>query len=84
MALSIRNAETEKLAREVALLTGETLTDAISKSLAERLQRLKRGRQNVALRKEIDEILTRVHALPVLDDRPEEEILGYDQNGIPF
>jgi antitoxin VapB len=85
MALSIRNPQTEKLARQVSHLTGETLTDAIGKSLAERLERLKRdrNRSHNAVRKEIDEILDRVHALPVLDDRTEDEILGYDENGLP-
>jgi antitoxin VapB len=83
MALSIRNPETEKLARQVSRLTGETLTEAIGKSLEERLERLKHRRNDRNLRRDIDKILARVHALPVLDDRPEDEILGYDENGLP-
>jgi antitoxin VapB len=83
MGLSIRNPETEKLARQVSRLTGETLTEAIGKSLEERLERLKGSRNRDTVRKEIDKILARVHALPVRDDRPEDEILGYDENGIP-
>jgi antitoxin VapB len=45
MALSLNDKETERLAREVAALTGETLTVAIRKALAERLdrERLRRG-----------------------------------------
>ncbi len=45
MALSLKDKETDRLAREVAALTGETLTDAIRKALAERLERerLRRG-----------------------------------------
>ena len=39
MALSLKDKETDRLAREVAALTGETLTDAIRKALAERLER---------------------------------------------
>ncbi len=83
MALSIRNPETEKLARQVSRLTGETLTEAIGKSLEERLERLKRRRNDRNLRRDIEKILARVHALPVLDDRPEDEILGYDEHGLP-
>jgi antitoxin VapB len=85
MALSIRNPETEKLARQVSRLTGETLTDAIGKSLRERLERLKRnrGRSREAVRKDIDEILARVDALPELDTRTPDEIIGYDENGLP-
>jgi antitoxin VapB len=83
MGLSIRNPETEKLARQVSRLTGETLTEAIGKSLEERLERLQGSRNRDTIRKEIDKILARVHALPVRDERPEDEILGYDENGIP-
>ncbi len=83
MALSIRNPETEKLARQVSRLTGETLTEAIGKSLWERLQRLKRNRKNRNLRRDIDKILARVDALPELDTRTADEIVGYDQNGLP-
>jgi antitoxin VapB len=83
MGLSIRNPETEKLARQVSRLTGETLTEAIGKSLEERLERLQGSRNRDTIRKEIDKILARVHGLPVRDERPEDEILGYDENGIP-
>lgn len=83
MPLSIRNAEVENLAREVSRLTGESVTEAIGKSLESRLAMLRRHQRQDAVRKEIDEILARVHALPILDDRPEDEILGYDENGIP-
>src|SRR6185437_9090773 len=44
MALSLKDKETDRLAREVAALTGETLTDAIRKALAERLERERRRR----------------------------------------
>jgi antitoxin VapB len=85
MALSIRNPDTEKLARQVSRLTGETLTEAIGKSLEERLVRLKRyrGSGREAIRKDIDEILARVDALPDLDTRTPDEIIGYDENGLP-
>ncbi len=45
MALSLKDKETDRLAREVAALTGETLTEAIRRALAERLERerLRRG-----------------------------------------
>lgn len=83
MALSIRNPETEKLARQVSRLTGETLTEAIGKSLEERLQRLKCRRADRNLRRDIEKILARVDALPELDTRTADEIIGYDENGLP-
>jgi hypothetical protein len=35
------------------------------------------------LRKDLDELLQRVDSLPTIDLQPEDEILGYDSNGIP-
>ncbi len=84
MALSLKDPETDSLARQVAALTGESLTEAVRTSLRERLRHetLKRGKapwDDAA----IDEIIARVRALPVLDDRTGDEILGYDENGLP-
>jgi antitoxin VapB len=83
LALSIKNDETERLARQVARETGESLTEAIQKALRERLERLKVGRGNRILASQIEDLLRRVDGLPVLDSRPEEEILGYDEHGMP-
>lgn len=83
MAISIKNIETERIAREIAAKTGESLTGAIQKALEERLERLKQQRRSQIVRSQIDEILRRVDALPVLDSRTPDEIVGYDQNGLP-
>jgi antitoxin VapB len=83
VALSIKNQATERLVRQVADETGESLTEAIEKSLAERLSRLTSRRRGSILSSQLEEILRRVDALPTLDSRPEDEILGYDENGIP-
>ena len=81
MALKIKNKSTERLARQVASKTGESLTGAIHQALAERWERLRTKRH--VLTSQIEELLRRVDALPVLDSRPEDEILGYDEHGIP-
>lgn len=85
MALSIRDPETDRLARELASLTGETMTGAIRVALEQRLQRERRRRQAEIdrRRKAIDAIIERFSRLPVLDDRSEDEILGYDEHGLP-
>jgi antitoxin VapB len=83
MAMSIKNEATERLARQVARVTGESLTEAIQKSLAERLGRLNQRRKAHILTSQIEDLLQRVDALPALDSRPEKEILGYDDDGIP-
>ena len=82
MALSIKNEETERLAREVANETGESLTQAIQESLKERLKRLQTKRRSRITTEKLEEILRRVDSLPNLDDRSEDEILGYDKHGI--
>jgi antitoxin VapB len=83
MPISIKNPETERLARELSRETGESLTDAIANSLRDRLQRL-RGRNHARnLVQEVDDILRRVDALPNLDNRSDDEILGYDSDGVP-
>jgi antitoxin VapB len=84
MALSLKDPETDSLARQVASLTGETLTEAVRTSLAERLarERLKRGRP-ADLDDELQAIFQRLDALPDLDPRPADEIIGYDENGLP-
>jgi antitoxin VapB len=83
MALNLRNAEAEKLAAELAKLTGETKTEAVRKALRDRLNRLRRERSGRRLADELDEIAEHCASLPVLDPRSAEEILGYDQHGLP-
>jgi antitoxin VapB len=83
MAISIKDNRTDLLAREVARQTGETLTEAIRVSLEERLQRLSGRRRVPTQREKLHEILAHIDALPRVDHRSEDEILGYDEHGIP-
>jgi antitoxin VapB len=83
MALNIRNPEAEALATELAKRTGETKTDAVIKALRDRLARVRRERGKRRLADELQEIANRFAELPVLDDRTPDEILGYDENGLP-
>jgi len=83
MALNIRNAETEKLADALAKLTGETKTEAVTQALRDRLARLRRERTRKRLADELDEIALHCAQLPVLDSRTPDEILGYDEHGLP-
>jgi len=84
MALSLKDPETDRLAREVAALTGESLTEAVRTSLRERLERerLRRG-QPINLAEELMAIAKRISSLPDYDTRSADEILGYDENGLP-
>lgn len=82
MALSIKHPEADRLARELAAATGENLTEAVLKALRERLKR-ERGKQQASLAEELMEIGKRCAALPRLDERTPEEIIGYDEHGLP-
>lgn len=83
MPISIKNDETEQLARELAKETGETITEVIKKALQDRLQRVRGRRHARRLPEEVADILQRMDALPTLDHRTEDEILGYDESGMP-
>lgn len=81
MGISIKNDRAEKLARQVAAETGESLTDAVIHSLEERLERLKGRRSAPDLVDTLMAISRRCSSLPDLDVRDPDEILGYDEKG---
>ena len=83
MALNIRNRTTEELAATLARLTGETKTRAVTTALRDRLERIRRRRTGRDLADELDEIALHCASLPVLDERAAEDILGYDERGLP-
>ena len=83
MALSIRNAETERLAETLAELTGETKTAAVTKALRDRLARLRRERSRRGLADELDAIAEHCAKLPIQDVRQPDEIIGYGERGVP-
>lgn len=84
MALNIKSAETDRLARELAALTGESITEAVTRALEQRLERERRQRdvlRRERLKARFDEICERASKLPVLDPRSDDEILGYNEHG---
>jgi len=84
VALSLKDAETDRLAREVAKLTGESLTEAVRKALAERLERERHRRgETMSLAERLDALAEECAALPDRDSRSPDEIIGYDEHGLP-
>lgn len=83
MALSIKNPEADRLARELAAITGESLSDAVIAALRERLARTAGRRHASSLRNDIKRIQDRIAQLPVLDRGTDEKIIGYDEHGLP-
>jgi antitoxin VapB len=83
MALSIRNSKAEKLARQLAAESGENITQAITRALEERLQRLRGRSTAIDLAEEIAKISKRCSEIPDRDQRSPDEILGYGPTGVP-
>ena len=81
MALNIRNPETEKLVSELAALADESKTEAVTKAVKARLERLK-NRHRYRLVDRLDEIAKHCASLPVLD-RCTPEAMLYGENGLP-
>lgn len=82
MALSIKTEEADRLARELAEAAHETLTEAVTVALRERLERV-RGRQRADIVSRLDRLAAEYSALPVHDARSADEIIGYDATGLP-
>jgi len=87
-ALHIDDPKAAALARELAERTGESVSDAVVHALEERLKRKPvRHPENAAEREarkaRILEILRRMDAIPVIDLRSPDDLLGYDEHGLP-
>jgi antitoxin VapB len=83
MPLNIKDPAAEKFVRELAAAAGESVTTAVRRAAEERLQRVRRQQSGRSLAGEILEIGRRCAALPDLDARSADEILGYDEHGLP-
>lgn len=84
MALNIKSDEADRLARELVAETGESLTDAVTVALRDRLERCRAGRDRsaeLARDAELDDIFRRARALVKHDPRTDDEILGYNEIG---
>ena len=82
MALNIKNPEADRLAHALAVRTGESITEAVIKALRERLIREEGRKSPRPLKDELMGIGRRCAALPDLDLRSAEEILGYGDIGV--
>ena len=82
MSLSIKDPETDQLVRRLAALTGERLTDAVKTAVRERIEREQRIRGKAST-EELMAIARRIAAAPDRDTRSADEIIGYDERGLP-
>ncbi len=82
MSLNIKNEDTHRRAKQLARLAGETMTEAVDRAIAERLERIRRKSNKPGLVERLLEIGHECASLPVLDKRRPDEML-YDKRGLP-
>ena len=82
MAFSIKNDEADDLLRELCARTGESLTTAVIVSLSERLERERL--RTTSKRERIEAAIAALRALPVINDVGADDILQWDENGLPI
>ncbi len=93
--LNIKDAETTRLVRELAELTGETQTEVVRKALRQRLQREKAEREAVDARtaeekrREFERVLAKIQKIQenvrrrgLAQNALTDDDL-YDENGLP-
>ncbi|MGA2352591.1 MAG: type II toxin-antitoxin system VapB family antitoxin [Terracidiphilus sp.] len=84
MPLSIKAPEADRLARQLTAATGESITVAVIVAMRERLAREQRKQSNLnALLEDVRAISHHCASLPVLDTRTDDEIMSWDENGLP-
>jgi antitoxin VapB len=82
MSLNIKSPEAHDMAAQLARLTGESMTKAVTEAIRERLKSEKRKRDEDKLFAELMEIAEQCAAYPRRDDRSLEDFL-YDERGLP-
>jgi antitoxin VapB len=86
VAFHIRSQEADKALRELQALTGESLTEAVTRALQERLER-ESLRRKMEPKKDVMSVLRetwkRLEGIPTRDPRPADEIIGYGPEGLP-
>jgi antitoxin VapB len=77
--LYIKNPIAHRLAEQISKRTGGTLSDAVISALEDKVQQTGQPIN----RMKVEALCAKIQSLPVLDPRTPDEILGYDDLGIP-
>ncbi len=82
--------ETERLARRLAAAANKPLEQIVREAIAAQAWGLgiippapSRKVPSAEIRSATDDVVARLRALPILDPRTPDEILGYDDHGLP-
>lgn len=83
MAILIKDREADRMIRTLAEVTGESITEAVKEAVRARLKNLPPSETDIAERKrKVAALIARAAAMPTLDDRTPDEIIGYDERGL--
>ncbi len=85
MAILIKDQEADQLIRMLAERTGESITDAVKEAVRERLRHVPLNEEEIAARKRrLAELFAYFDSLPAINEHlTDDEIIGYDENGLP-
>lgn len=83
MGINIKHDAYEQAIRELAANRGLSLTDAIGMAVCNELQRDREAERKAELLRNVREAQAIFAAAPILDDRTPDEIIGYDEHGLP-
>ena len=82
MTVLIRDEDADRMIRQLAERTGETITDAVKGAVSEKLARTPLSEAEIAeRRRKIEAIIARADAMPTRDHRSADEIIGYNEKG---
>ena len=82
MTVLIKDEEADRMIRQLAERTGETITDAVKKAVAERLASTPLSEKEIAERlRRLRAIVAEADAMPTVDPRSADEIVGYNDRG---
>ena len=83
MQLNIKDADTHALAKRLASLTGESMAKAVKRAIQEKLAQVEKMQGGTPLADELDRIVLYCARLPRRDGRSADELIGYDESGLP-
>ena len=82
MGVSIKSTEAERKLRRVSRLLGKSMTATVIELADGKLKELDAKKDRERIHKAVDRIVRRVKALPVLREGTDDEILGYNKDGL--
>ncbi len=83
MPLNIKDDDTHALAKRLASLTGESMAKAVKRAIQEKLAQVEKMQGGTPLADELDRIALYCAKLPRRDERSGDDIIGYDESGLP-